>query len=964
MKKNRYISKQRNYSILTKRHRAFASQKALQASDKKDATEKKHSNKLSKITAFQNLQKQLHSNEISEKRKSLYVASIKKENIQLSIQDELLQIKKLKQILKSQKKELKLTKKEIQKARKKNYGLRSMIIIGLFITISLFLFFTVQWLFRTWPNLQLSELMYQAKVGINGTSKDMVSAFIVQTVVPTISLFLAVLLFFVILAYSGKKLRRFGKMLLVFISIALIVISTSTFNDKLDFINYIKNLNSTSDFIQLHYINPATTTVTFPESKRNLITIYLESMETTFSDKENGGGMDINYIPELTSLANSYENFSGDNQILDGGISLPNTTWTMGGLFASTSGLTLDASSLGNNMDTQTSFFENTTVLGDILEKNGYKNYFACGSNGAYAGRKLYFETHGNFTILDLFHSRNNGRLDPDYYVWWGFEDSKLIEYAKEDLTSIASYGDPFNYTMLTVDTHFEDGYVCEDCEDLYDGNQYGNVIRCSSKKISELITWIQEQPWYDNTTIVLTGDHPTMDSDFCNEVASNYQRRVFTAYINAAPKENNSVGFREYSTMDTFPTILAALGATIEGDKLGLGTNLYSGKSTLLEEYGLENLSYELRKPSEFMDNLANIDYTTSRDVDGFHSSCTTTLDSYHDGIATLIVKDIFGYQEDHLDQVKIRITESSGNVVEQIMKNIGEGIYEASLSLIDDNINNVHVEVLVTSSSDDLTNTIEETFIDYYGNLCLISSTQLDFTNYLKGLLQLDLNRYTIFLTTQGDSASALTQAQIKLLNQLGAGSLVNGKGDTGFAIINETSSYIKNGYGYIRDDNYIDNTNIPYVISSSSSTEDPSSILIGWDYTEYSLQRDGFNFVIWDSQSQSVVNQTAYNTGVYGPQGVISTKKPGFLEKQETIVISNISGVGDTVFKIVGVIYDDTDLSSYKLMTLTPNEDSTAYTLSVKGEKDELKHKSVRIYAWYADFTYRYIGSIHLK
>ena len=72
--------------------------------------------------------------------------------------------------------------------------------------------------------------------------------------------------------------------------------------------------------------------------------------------------------------------------------------------------------------------------------------------------------------------------LPEDYYVWWGFEDEKLIEYAKEDLTELASSDQPFNYTMLTVDTHFEDGYVCDLCQDLHDGNQYGNVISCSDK--------------------------------------------------------------------------------------------------------------------------------------------------------------------------------------------------------------------------------------------------------------------------------------------------------------------------------------------------------------------------------------------------------------------------------------------------------------------------------------------------
>ena len=35
------------------------------------------------------------------------------------------------------------------------------------------------------------------------------------------------------------------------------------------------------------------------------------------------------------------------------------------------------------------------------------------------------------------------------------------------------------------------------------------------------------------------------------------------------------------------FPTILASMGVIIEGDRLGLGTNLFSGTPTIMEENG-----------------------------------------------------------------------------------------------------------------------------------------------------------------------------------------------------------------------------------------------------------------------------------------------------------------------------------------------------------------------------------------
>ena len=44
----------------------------------------------------------------------------------------------------------------------------------------------------------------------------------------------------------------------------------------------------------------------------------------------------------------------------------------------------------------------------------------------------------------------------------------------------------------------------------------------------------IQEQDFYENTTIILVGDHLTMDKDFMKEVPRE-ERAVFNVFINAA---------------------------------------------------------------------------------------------------------------------------------------------------------------------------------------------------------------------------------------------------------------------------------------------------------------------------------------------------------------------------------------------------------------------------------------------
>ena len=57
---------------------------------------------------------------------------------------------------------------------------------------------------------------------------------------------------------------------------------------------------------------------------------------------------------------------------------------------------------------------------------------------------------------------------------------------------------------------------------------------------------------------------------------------------------------------MDYFPTLLASIGVEIEGDRLGLGTNLFSNEKTLMEKYSIESINSEFIKHSKFYnDNI-----------------------------------------------------------------------------------------------------------------------------------------------------------------------------------------------------------------------------------------------------------------------------------------------------------------------------------------------------------------------
>lgn len=475
--------------------------------------------------------------------------------------------------------------------------------------LSVLLALSVRWMFATWTNLSMDELVYHLTAPLDGTNTDMIWDYVRVCAVPTILVIFFLIL--ILIAWRKKEKVHLFRGIINLVALVGIIVMLGYTWTELGVGDYLKDQNTESKFIEDEYVDPTDVEVVFPEQKRNLIYIFLESMETTYSDVDDGGAFDENVIPELTEIAQTNEDFSGADPKLNGGYFLAGTTWTMGAMFAQTSGLPLNISISANDMDTQDSFFPGVTTLGDILSDAGYTQTLLIGSEAQFGGRKLYFQEHGNYEMEDYSYAIENGLIPSDYKVWWGYEDQKLFEFAKEKLLQLSQGDEPFNLTMLTVDTHFEDGYVCEQCPTEYD-TQYSNVMACSSRQVGEFLKWIQQQDFYENTTIVISGDHPTMDSDYCAEIdqEGNYDRRVFTAYINAAAYAQDQQE-RTYSTFDNFPTTLAALGVQIDGDRLGLGTNLFSGTKTLLEEFGNSKVNAELKKKSEFIEKLSAMDKT-----------------------------------------------------------------------------------------------------------------------------------------------------------------------------------------------------------------------------------------------------------------------------------------------------------------------------------------------------------------
>lgn len=497
---------------------------------------------------------------------------------------------------------------------KKRKWINILALVGLLLANLVFLL-TI-WLASKYDKVSLDQFVYQMKSSAAGANRSLAKSAWVRVGLFGVVLTAAeVVLYYIVSGNFGRSLHenkayiklcttrvcRFITKRALPLALALLILSLTFFTLELNVVHYVKALATDSSFIEDHYVNPYSVKLTFPEKKRNLIYIFLESMEVSYAEPEAGGPIIDNFIPELTQLAEDNVNFSHDNG-LGGAQSFSGTTWTAAALVSHTSGVVvqvpLTAGRFGGT-DEDSEYMPGVVTIGEILEDAGYRQMFLMGSDSDFAGRDTYFSDHGNYEILDTKALKEAGRLPADYEEWWGFEDKKLWEYAKEELTRLGESDEPFNFTMLTCDSHFPNGYYCEDCSDEY-SEKYPNVLHCCSKKVQEFIEWCQQQPFYENTTIVLSGDHLTMDPDFFKDVNRDYNRTIYNCVINA-PVEPTNEKNRVFGTFDMFPTTLGALGVEIEGDRLGLGTNLFSETQTLSEEYGFDYVNYELQKNSDF---------------------------------------------------------------------------------------------------------------------------------------------------------------------------------------------------------------------------------------------------------------------------------------------------------------------------------------------------------------------------
>ncbi len=508
------------------------------------------------------------------------------------------------------------------------------LIVFIFLLLSSIMIIGSIYYHKEYPKQDFDQLLFYISNGVEYTAPSVVNNVIFSCIIPII------LLCLILVAFTIKNTRRNTYLILKIrrkemkiqlypikiianhrvkytISVVIIAIIFVIFSFKID--QYVINKIEPTYLYDKYYVNGENVNITFPEKKRNLIMIVVESLENTVLSKANGGAWEYSIVPELEQIAIENTSFS-NNEHIGGAYEAYGANFSAGGNVAITAGIplkTIDILKDKNDYRGNGKFVAGAYALGEILQKEGYNLEIMMGSEATFGGRQQYYSTNGNYKIFDVNYAIEHGKMKTEDKVWWGFEDDKLYKWSKEEITNLASKGKPFNYIMLTADTHFTDGYLSPNAENKFE-TQYENVYAYSSKSINEFVEWIKAQEFYENTTIVIVGDHLGMQVEFYeSRTNKDYERTIYNAIINPCVETKNNKN-RIFTSMDLYPTILASIGVQIEGERIGLGTNLYSDVPTLAEELGFEYLNNEIKKNSTFYnEKILGEDYYVMRNQD-----------------------------------------------------------------------------------------------------------------------------------------------------------------------------------------------------------------------------------------------------------------------------------------------------------------------------------------------------------
>ncbi|UCZ53569.1 LTA synthase family protein [Bacillus shivajii] len=222
--------------------------------------------------------------------------------------------------------------------------------------------------------------------------------------------------------------------------------------------------------------------------------------------------------------------------------------------------------------------------LPEILLNHGYHTATFHANNQSFYNRDVMYPNLGYEDI----YSFSDYNISVMNSVGWGMKD---IDFVEQSLAFIEELPQPFYGTMLTLTNHFpyeldeEDQFIDEFDSDSEIVNRYFPTVRYTDEAMRVLVEGLKEKGLYENTVLVMYGDHYGIASSHYGELGKFLDKRInmYEAIkLERVPLIVHIPGM-EGETIDTvsgqidvMPTLLNLLGIS-EENKTMFGSDLFS---------------------------------------------------------------------------------------------------------------------------------------------------------------------------------------------------------------------------------------------------------------------------------------------------------------------------------------------------------------------------------------------------
>ncbi len=307
---------------------------------------------------------------------------------------------------------------------------------------------------------------------------------------------------------------------------------------------------------------------------RNVIVISLESLQN-FVINNDMNGQEI--TPFLNSLTKDKDTYYFNNFYHETGL-----------------GKTSDAEFITENslygLGRGAVFFthgENTyNSMAERLGENGYFTNVMHSNNKSFWNRDMIYKSFN----IQKFYDVDSYEVTDDNSVNWGLKD---IPYFEQSAALMKEMPQPYYSRMITLTNHYPFYLDPEDMMiDEYDSNsgtlnRYFQTVRYLDESIKVFFEELKEQGLYDNSIIVMYGDHYGISENHNKAMAQYLGKEEITSYDTALlqsvpffihiPGSNDGQVMEEVSgQLDIRPTILHLLGIDTSKD-MQLGADLFS---------------------------------------------------------------------------------------------------------------------------------------------------------------------------------------------------------------------------------------------------------------------------------------------------------------------------------------------------------------------------------------------------